>query len=84
MILNNVRYILEWFEKDPGDDFIGQEDLAETELSKLKSLFDIPSKETMAGGFKIELQHLAEVQKLVEHRIDLDKYDYFVSTTRAN
>ena len=69
------KYILARFEKDPGDEHIGDSELniSEAELQKLYGL-----DEPIVACYDVEPQHLNLLQTKTNHKIDLDKYDYFV------
>ena len=69
------KYILARFEKDPGDAHIGDAELniSEIELQKLYGL-----DEPIIACYDVEPQHLNVLQEYTNHKIELDKYDYFV------
>lgn len=78
---DEVERVLEWYEKDPGDALVGEEPLKGIELVELKALFSPDEDEDpdMYLSYEVEAADVARLQQAVEHRIDLDAYDYFVA-----
>lgn len=79
---DQIERVLEWYEKDPGEDLVGDEVLTVT-LADLVALFrpddDDPE---MHLTYEIEPHEAKHLQESVAHRIDLDAYDYFVAAYR--
>lgn len=78
--MNRIRYVLEWFELDPGDSFVGEEKVDIT-MHELQKIYD--SDEIMVAGYPVESKHVEELQKYARHKIDLNQYDYFVTGRQA-
>jgi hypothetical protein len=83
---DQVERVLEWYEKDPGDALVGEETLRGIGLAELRELFGIgpddPDDPDMYSTYEVEPGDVAVLQRAVEHRIDLDAYDYFVAAYR--
>ena len=79
---DQIERVLEWYEKDPGDDLVGDEVLDLT-LADLVVLFrpDADDPE-MHLTYEVEPAEVARLQQAVTHPIDLDAYDYFVAAYR--
>ena len=76
----NYELLLEWYEKDPGEKFIGEEEVYMTEDELAVLMGKEPSRYPFSGG-ACPLQVKKDIdliQKLVLHKIDLSSYDYFI------
>ena len=82
---DQVERVLEWYEKDPGEALVGDEPLRGLALPELRKLFS-PSDDdpAMYDVYEVEPREVERLQQAVEHRIDLDAYDYFVAAYRKN
>lgn len=82
---DQVERVLEWYEKDPGEALVGDEPLRGLDLSELRKLFS-PSDDdpAMHDVYEVEPREVGRLQQAVEHRIDLDAYDYFVAAYRKD
>ena len=79
---DQVERVLEWYEKDPGDDLVGDEALT-VPLADLVALFQPDDDDPeMHLVYEVEPHEAARLQDSVDHRIDLDAYDYFVAAYR--
>ena len=79
-----VKRCVEFFEKE-GDDLVYKIYLpSHLEVNDLSSWFDTSDDPQMYYDYIIENKHVAFLEKLIAHPIDLDKYDCFLScyTTR--
>ena len=80
---SQVKRVLEWYEKDPGDALIGEEPLRDLRLDELRELFgvtpDDPEDPPMFYKYAVEPQHVGRVQQAVDHRVDLDRFDYLIA-----
>lgn len=76
-----VERVLEWYEKDPGDALVGEEVLERLDLEGLRDIFapDMEVDPFMQLVYEVEPQDVEKLQGLVDHRIDLAAYDYFVA-----
>ena len=68
---------LEYFEKD-GDELAGEERLDQISLTELQSIFKQASDDQI-DGYPVGEEEARLLQKYVQHLIDPDRYDYFVS-----
>jgi len=77
----HINLILEWFKKE-GDDFIVGEEVIPRfpakEAHKILGITD-PRDHFVCNGYRINKELAETFQQYVEHRIDLDKYEYFIS-----
>ena len=79
---DQVEPVLEWYEKDPGEDLVGDEVLSLT-LADLVALFRPDADDAeMHLTYEVEPAEVARLQEAVAHTIDLDAYDYFVAAYR--
>ena len=76
--MENVRRVVCWFEKDPGDALVGEADLLNITLSMLQTLFGVPAENPMYDCWPVRSEHLEGLTPHVSVEIDLDRYDYFV------
>ena len=75
-----IERVLEWYEKAPGDDLVGDELLPDGSWETLVVIFDPEDDDAgMLDAYEVEEADVVALQKLVSHRIDLAKYDYFVA-----
>jgi hypothetical protein len=82
----DVERVLEWYEKEPGEALVGEERLAGIGLAELKALFgpDEDDDPAMYLTYEVETgEEVAVLQRAVQHRIDLDAFDYFVAAYQA-
>ncbi|WP_373033827.1 colicin E3-like toxin immunity protein [Sulfurovum sp.] len=75
-----VRRYLQWYSKDT-EFSVGQENLKDFELNQLQKLFGVPSDDPMYDCWEVNDVHLSELQKHVDHRINLAKYSYFIEAS---
>jgi glutamate/tyrosine decarboxylase-like PLP-dependent enzyme len=75
-----VDRVLEWYQNEPGDDFIGEE-LLDMSLAELKAIVRPASDDPdMLQSYEVEtIEEVAELQKHVKHPIDLAAHTYFVA-----
>ena len=77
---HRVERVLEWYEKDPGDALVGEEEITRLGLDDLRSLFQPDDDDPeMLLVYEVEPHEVERLQAAVEHRIDLGAYDYFVA-----
>ena len=77
-----VERVLEWYEKEPGDALVGEEELKGIGLDDLRALFrpDEDDDPDMYLTYEVETaEEAAALQRAVGHRIDLDAFVYFVA-----
>ena len=83
---DQIERVLEWYEKDPGDALVGEEVLKGLDLDALRALFGVAPDDDedpdLFLPYEIEPADVPTLQRAVEHRIDLDAYDYFVAAYR--
>jgi len=80
MYKKNYKILLEWCGKDR-ERFLGSEEihLTNEELAKLLGI-RARYPDFIGGDMLLHIIYLDRVQALVEHKIDLDLYDYFISS----
>jgi hypothetical protein len=71
-----------WFEKI-GDNLLGEIIIGSIHEIELKKVFSFPLDEQMIYVYPIQRSHVDFLQKYideeaVDHKIDLEKYDYFL------
>jgi len=79
-----IDRVLEWYEHEPGDDFIGEEALDDVSLAQLRAILN-PSDDDpeMLQSYEVETEAEAEaLQEFVRHGIDLQAHTYFVAAYR--
>ena len=82
---DQVERVLEWYEKDPGEALVGDEPLDSLflPLADLVALFQPDADDPeMHLVYEVEPREVERLQIAVQHRIDLDAYDYFVAAYR--
>ena len=84
----NIRkpfvYKLGWYEKDPGE-FIIDNCILDITTEQLKVIFDDPDFDKTPGCSPVNTEHIAKkLQPYTSHKIDLNKYDYFLEETAIN
>lgn len=75
-----IRYVLQWFELDPGEWLVGKENL-DVSMKALQEIYELD--EIMVDGYAVEQKHVKELQKYARHKINLNQYDYFVAGRQA-
>ena len=73
----SIKYELTWFEKE-GDALVGECSIKGISLSELQQLFKQLSNVPMVYCYPVLPCHVKYLQKFVQHKIDLDVYDYFI------
>lgn len=74
----NYKILLEWYEKE-GDAFLGEEQICLTDEELAERMgFKEKYPSFVGGSYPIKKKDLKVLQPLVNHKIELDKYDYFV------
>lgn len=81
---DQVVRVLEWYEKDPGERLVGEEELVGVPLEALRDALraDDPDDPALFLPYEVEPEDVPALQALVRHRIDLGAYDYFVAAYR--
>ncbi len=70
-----VRYV-RWFEKK-GEEFIGEEEI-KLNLDLLQKEFNVKKENPMYDCWKIEEKNIKLFKNILKHKIDINKFDYFV------
>ena len=73
-----VQRYLVWYNKDPFDDLVGEIQIGEKFLVELRNLFNLPLDDPMIDCFPVKSEQVDKLEKFVEVKINLDKYDYFI------
>jgi hypothetical protein len=79
-----INRYMAWFEKSPGESFIGKEDLTDITLSELQRIFSVQTDNPMYDCWPVRRKHIRLLQKHVRHLIDLTMYDYFIEAEEIN
>lgn len=83
---DQIERVLEWYQKDPGEALVGEELLAGVDAGMLRELLDADpdADPDVLDTYEVEPHEVEALQPHVEHRIDLDAYDYFVAAYRRS
>lgn len=73
-----VSRFIEWYEKN-GDVPLGVDVLQDVSLSELQALFGQSQDNPMYDVYPITAVHGESLQSKLSHRINLERYDYFLS-----
>ncbi|MFN3597549.1 MAG: hypothetical protein ACK41D_09800 [Rubricoccaceae bacterium] len=81
---DQVVRVLEWYEKDPGEQLVGEEELVDVSLDALREALraDDPEDPALLLPYEVEPEDVPALQALVRHCIDLGAHDYFVAAYR--
>jgi hypothetical protein len=71
-----------WFDRKD-ESHVGTVRLRGATLKALQRLFGAPSDDPMYECYPVCAEHLKDLQRWADLRIDLDKYDYFVECSRV-
>jgi hypothetical protein len=77
-----VSRFIEWYEKN-GDVPLGMDLLQNVSLSELQALFGQSQDNPMYDAYPIAAIHVELLQPKLIHRLDLERYDYFLSCHSA-
>jgi hypothetical protein len=70
---------LEWFEKDPGDAFVGSVQLHGLSLRELQRLWGRPPDDPMVDMYAVDETHSSDVAEWAGMPLDLGRFDYFLA-----
>jgi hypothetical protein len=73
-----VVRLVEWYEKQ-GDRLLGEATLQDIALSDLQTLFKVSSDNPMYERYPIGVVQAEFLQSKLDHRIDLEQSDYYLS-----
>ena len=73
----NVTLVLNWYEKT-GNDLIGEETISDLTLDNILGLFDAPFWNKNFQCWAVDENHIATIQPHVKHKLDMEKYAYFI------
>jgi hypothetical protein len=76
-----VVRLIEWYEKQ-GDRLLGEATLKDIALSDLQTLFKVSSDNPMYECYPIGSVQVEFLQSKLDHRIDLEQSDYYLSCYR--
>lgn len=68
---------LRWFERHD-DRFVGEKELRGITLEELQAMFGVDIENPMYDCFKVEAAHVHSLERVIDDRIDLTSFDYFV------
>jgi hypothetical protein len=76
-----VDRVLEWYQPEPGDDFLGEESLEDVDVERLREILHPTDDDPeMLQSYEVETEEEARaLQQFVRHRIDLGSHTYFVA-----
>jgi len=74
----SIQRYLVWYDKEPSEELVGEEQISEKFLVDLRNLFNIPLNDPMIDCFPVKSEHVNRLQKFVQVNIDVEKYDYFI------
>lgn len=74
----DVRRLVRWYEKDPGNAMVGEAYLHDITLSKLQALFNVPAENPMYDCWPVRPEHLSALIPHLSVQMELDRYEYFV------
>ena len=78
-LCQKVDYVIEVFEKDPGDTLVETHSLRGIELHKLQDLFGTTREEPFYNAYRVRDEHVDTLTRHSTADIDLNRYDYFVT-----
>ena len=78
-----ARYLVA-YERDPGEELVGEWPLKAISLEELRELFAIAATDPMYDVYAVTEDHVNRLQRCVDHRIDLRARDYFVEAIRED
>ncbi len=81
---DQIERVLEWYEKDPGEDLVGDEVLTVSRADLVALFRPDDDDPDMHLAYEVEPHEAARLQESVAHRIDLGAYDYFVAAYRKS
>lgn len=76
-VAGEFEYVLRWFEKN-GDDCIGEEDIPALTPQTVRNWFGIGDDECPVECYHVCSRHVSELNQLVTHLVELNRYDYFI------
>ena len=76
--MSGVTRMIRWFQKDPGEEFVGEATLRDVDLGELQRLFSVPRDNPMYESYPVRQEHVSTLQAHVDVPIELDRYEYFV------
>jgi hypothetical protein len=73
-----IERVLAAYEREPGEEFVDEWPLERIGLPELQGLFGVSEHDPMYDCFPVTEKQLARLQQAVTHKIDLERFDYFV------
>jgi hypothetical protein len=73
-----VRRMIRWFEKVPGNKLVGEAELQGVSLADLQELFGAHSTDPMYDCWPVGKDHARGLAPFLSVPIKLDDYEYFV------
>lgn len=77
MVGRRVIHLLRWFEQD-GEALAGEEPLTRVAPAALRRLFERPAEDLLLGVYPVGPSEAAALQPEISHRIDRDRFVYYV------
>lgn len=72
-----IRY-LRLYEKDPGDDLVGEVELPDIDLREMQMIYGVDQNNPMFDCWRVEKHHNEFLEKYINIRVDFERYDYFI------
>jgi hypothetical protein len=76
--MGEVRRLVRWYTKGPGDAFVGEADLRGITLPELQDLFGALDTDPMYDCWPVRAEHIPSLSPHLAIGVELDRYDYFV------
>jgi len=74
----NIKRVLRWYQKNPGDELVGEAEMQEVSLTDLQKLFEIQLDDPMYECYPVTQKHIEYLRQHIDAEIDITKHDYFV------
>jgi hypothetical protein len=77
-----ITRVLVAYERDPGEDLVGEWMLKGIDAAELRRLFGARDDDPMYDCWPVAREHVERLTVAVDHELDLEHYDYFVEAFR--
>jgi hypothetical protein len=77
-----ISRVLVAYEREPGEDLVGESMLKGIDAVELRRLFGAPDDDPMYACWPVGPEHVERLARAVDHDLDLGRYDYFVEAYR--
>lgn len=79
----DIVVALNWYEKE-GKNLVGEEPVQNLSVTDTLALFDAPFWNKLYHCWALDNKQIERLQAYVRHRIDTDKYTYFLEMYKIN